>query len=251
MANNYKLPLLVGLVVAGLVAISVFVYFQIMGGMTPEEPPVPIVPPPTAPPATAEPPQIEVPHLDASDVVVRSLAETLSEHPRLAAWLAPDNLVRRFVAAVVDVANDESPRPHVGHLAPDSGFRIREREGALLIDSASFGRYDTYAAFFEALDGEKALELHRQLKPLLDEAYRDLGYPGGDFDVALAKALDRVLATPIPAGNLIVRRRVNNYRFVDPDLEALGPVEKHLIRMGPANARKVQAKLRELRAALP
>ena len=252
MANNFKLPLLVGLVVAGLVAISVFVYFQIMGGMTPDEPPAPIALPQAPPPPTVAPsPQIEVPPLDASDEVVRSLAETLTEHPRLAAWLAPDNLVRRFVAAVVDVANDESPRPHVDHLAPDGAFRIREREGALLIDSASFGRYDTYAAFFEALDEDKALELHRQLKPLFDEAYRDLGYPGGDFDVALAKALDRVLATPIPAGNLIIRRRVNSYRFVDPDLEALGPVEKHLIRMGPANARKVQAKLRDLRASLP
>ncbi len=252
MPQNVKMPLIIGLVVAGLVACSVFIYFQIMRGMTPDGSPAPIAPPAPAPAApSAPPPAIEVPPLDASDEVVRSLAETLSEHPRLAAWVAPDNLVRRFVAAVVDVANGESPRPHVGHLAPERAFGVREREGALLIDSGSFGRYDTFTTVVDSLDEETALELHRQLKPLFDEAYRDLGYPGGNFDAALAKAIDRVLQAPIPAGNLSVRRRVSTYRFADPDLEALGPVEKHLIRMGPANARRVQAKLRDLRAALP
>ncbi len=252
MPQNVKMPLIIGLVVAGLVACSVFIYFQIMRGMTPDETPVVAPTPAPAPPApVAPPPAIEVPPLDASDEVIRSLAETLSDHPRLAAFLAPDDLVRGFVAAVVDVANGESPRPHVGHLAPEGTFSVREREGALLIDSGSFGRYDTFTAVVDSLDEEKALALHRQLKPLFDQAYRDLGYPGGDFDVALATAIDRVLQAPIPAGNLSVRRRVSTYRFVDPDLEALGPVEKHLIRLGPANARRVQAKLRDLRAALP
>ncbi len=252
MTQNVKLPLIIALVIAGVLACSVFIYFQIVRGMSPGEPPEVISPPPiTTPPAPEPEPDIEVPTLDASDGVVRSLAETLSDHPRLAAWLAPDNLVRRFVAATVDVANDESPRPHIGHVEPEGAFRVREREGSLLVDSSSYGRYDTFVAVFDSLDDEQALELHRQLKPLLDEAYQDLGYPGGNFDAILVKAIDRLLVTPVPAGNVIVKRRVSNYRFADPDLEALGPVEKHLIRMGPANARKVQAKLRLLREALP
>ena len=252
MVQNVKLPLIIALVVAGVLACSAFIYFQIVRGMAPEKPSGLVEPPPVEEPAPPRPkPGIEVPPLDASDEVVRSLAETLSEHPQLTAWLAPEKLVRRFVAAVVDVANDESPRPHIGHLDPKGDFRVRERDGALLIDSGSYGRYDSFVAVFDSLDDERSLELHRQLKPLLDEAYQDLGYPGGDFDVVLGKAIDRLLATPIPAGNVIVKRRVRNYRFADPDLEALGPAEKHLIRMGPANARKVQAKLRLLRAALP
>jgi hypothetical protein len=40
------------------------------------------------------------------------------------------------------------------------------------------------------------------------------------------------------------------YAFSDPKLEALGPVEKHLLRMGPRNARLVQAKAREIEGAL-
>jgi hypothetical protein len=40
------------------------------------------------------------------------------------------------------------------------------------------------------------------------------------------------------------------YELVDPRLEALSPAQKLLLRMGPANARKVQEKLRELGSAL-
>jgi hypothetical protein len=40
------------------------------------------------------------------------------------------------------------------------------------------------------------------------------------------------------------------YAYADPALEALGPVEKHLLRMGPRNARLVQGKAKALREAL-
>ncbi len=252
MTNNVKLPLIIILVVAGVLACSVFIYFQIVSDIYPAEPPGAITSPPADRPPAPEPkPGIEIPALDASDEAVRSLARTLSEHPRLAGWLAPENLVRRFVASVVNVANEESPRPHIGHLAPQADFRVGEHEGMLMIDTASYARYDLVATVLDSLDDEQSIELYRRLEPLFDQAYRELGYPDGDFDVALAGAIDRVLATPVPAGNVMVKRRVKNYRFADPDLEALSPVEKHLIRMGPANARKIQAKLRLLRASLP
>ncbi|HLM44689.1 MAG TPA: DUF3014 domain-containing protein, partial [Myxococcaceae bacterium] len=40
------------------------------------------------------------------------------------------------------------------------------------------------------------------------------------------------------------------YAYADPRLEALGAAEKHLLRMGPENMRKVQTKLTELAGAL-
>jgi hypothetical protein len=40
------------------------------------------------------------------------------------------------------------------------------------------------------------------------------------------------------------------YEFADADMEARTPAEKHVLRLGPTNARRVQAKLRELAAAL-
>lgn len=252
MAKNDKLPLIIALAIAGILACSAFIYFQVIRDMSPAKPDVVTTapPPPTLSPPIEPEPKMEVPPLDASDEAIRSLAQALSENPKLAGWLVPENLVRRFVAAVVDVANDESPRPHIGHLEPPAAFRVNEQAGSLAIDTGSYNRYDTIATVLDSIAEERAVELYRGLKPLFDEAYQDLGYPGGDFDVALAKAIDRVLRTPIPAGRVKVKRRVSTYRFVDPDLEALGPVDKHMIRMGAANARKIQAKLRSLRPAL-
>jgi len=40
------------------------------------------------------------------------------------------------------------------------------------------------------------------------------------------------------------------YVLADPALEALGPVEKHLLRMGPRNARLVKEKAAALQRAL-
>ncbi|MEM7349884.1 MAG: DUF3014 domain-containing protein [Acidobacteriota bacterium] len=252
MARQGISPIVIVLIIVGILACSAFVYYQIVSGMAPGEPPdgktsSPQEPPPPAPPEEPEP---ELPLLDESDTLIRSLAETLSQHPRLAAWLAPDDLVRRVVASVVNVANDESPNPHLGFLEVEGGFKVEEDHGDLYLDPSSYRRYDQLIEVFTSLDSAASLRLYHRFEPLFDEAYQELGYPAGDFDNALIKAVDRVLATPIPEGKVGVKRRVTNYRFSDPQLEALGPIEKQLLRMGPANARKIKQKLRLVRSAL-
>ncbi len=253
MARQGMSPLVIGLVVLGILACSAFVYYQIVGGLsqtaTPDPVPAAASPPPPPPPRVSRT-EIEVPPLDASDDVIRSVANTLSEHPQLATWLAPDNLVRRFVAAVVNIAHEETPRPHVGFLAPPGDFRVAESHGKIIIDPKSYTRYDRIVEVFSSLDTAAGLRLYQSMKPLFDEAYTDLGYPAGDFEPDLLKAIDRLLETPIPAGEVRVKKRITNYRFSDPMLEDLSPVEKHLLRMGPANAREVKKKLQVVRSAL-
>jgi hypothetical protein len=41
-----------------------------------------------------------------------------------------------------------------------------------------------------------------------------------------------------------------NWVYEDPALEALSPLQKQLMRMGPDNAERVKEKARELRGAL-
>ena len=87
-------------------------------------------------------------------------------------------------------------------------------------------------------------------EPLLDEAYRELGYPDGRFRDALDAAMNRLASTPVPEGYVEVRRGNVLWEFRDPSLESLSSPQKHLLRMGPANARLVQSKIREIQAAL-
>jgi hypothetical protein len=76
----------------------------------------------------------------------------------------------------------------------------------------------------------------------------DLGYPNGYFNDRLVEVIDNLLAAPDVKGpvKLVVPHVL--YEYADPDLQQRSAGQKLLIRMGPANAAKVKAKLREIRA---
>lgn len=187
-----------------------------------------------------------VPELDASDVVVRELAAALSANPEFAAWLINEDLVRRFVVAVDNIAEGQTPRAHLGFMAPKSGFRTWEAEGKLHISPTSFRRYDPVTEAFVSIDTKGAIGLFRRLEPLAQEAYRELGYPQQSFEDAVRRAAGMVLETPLTDGPIELEAAVRSYRFADPGLEALDPVQKQLLRFGPRNLEKIQTKVRAL-----
>lgn len=244
------LVIVIGAVLGG----SVFLYFWLFRRapqLPPIEPPRPVAPlDPSEEPPEPERAPLDLPPLDESDEMVRSLVTQVSEHPELATWVVPDNLVRRFVAVVDNVARDESPRPHLLHLDPDRGFEVDEDAAGMRISSRSFARYDLMADILASFDTDGAMRLYRDFEPLFEEAYADLGYPEGTFEDTLRQAIDRVLETPIPEDAPEVDRRITSYRYQDPAYERLGPVEKHLLRMGPENQRKIRSKLLVIKTAL-
>lgn len=193
---------------------------------------------------------IEVPELDESDPVLRSLLARLSDHPEWARWLVPDDLVRRFVTAVVNVADGGSPASHLDFLEPSDSFRVRQAGERLVIHPASYARYDRLVDTFESLDTETAARLYGLLHPLFEQAHRELGLPDRDFDDSFARALGNLLAVDVPQAEIEVVPDRAVYEFQRPELRALTSAEKHLVRLGPSNARRVQAKIRELAAAL-
>ena len=206
----------------------------------------------TAPaPAAAPTPAAEpLPQLDASDDWVRERAAALSGQPRLAAWLTADRLVRRFVTAVVAVAEGISPASQLRFLTPDDGFRVRKSNGRWYVDPASYQRYDGVAEVFDSIDPDAAAALYRRLHPLLDQAFREIGDPRQGLDATLAAAIDELVAEPVPEGPLQVVPQGAVWEWADHDLAQWSAARKHLLRMGPDNAGKVQAQLRRLAAAL-
>jgi hypothetical protein len=207
----------------------------------PEAPPAP----PEAPAAPAPATEEALPALDASDAWVRDAARGLSARADLPRWLAADDLVRRFVAAVDNVAEGLSPREHLAFLAPSGPYRALEREGRAVPDPAGFRRYDAFAAAFASLDTEAGVALYRRARPLVEEAWRALGGAGG-FDARLRAALGLLLETPLPTGDEELERPGVVWRYRDERLEGLAPAQKHLLRLGPGNAARVRAKLAEV-----
>ena len=252
MARQALSPLIIALVIVGIIGSGIFIYYQMSkdlpspqpqngGGESPNFEP--------EPEATPEP-DLQLPELDASDAVIRSLVEQISEHPQLARWVVHDGLVRRFVAAVDSASRGESPKVHVPFVAPQAGFQAQRQGDTLVIADDSFGRYDVLTQVVLSLDTATAVRLYRQLEPLFDEAYQDLGYPGGSFDDVMQRSIDQLLQTPIPEGDVAVTKALRSYRFSDPSLEDLSPIQKHYLRLGADNMRQLNAKLRLMATTL-
>jgi len=188
--------------------------------------------------------------LDTSDEPVRELVRDCSTHPDFAQWLENKNILRRCVAIVDNISNGASPAPHLQFLVPLDRFKVIKKNGKIILDPTGYIRYQPITMVQVSLDSEKLVRVYRQLQPVIEEAYRELGYPGTKFQETLAEAIDVLLKTPIPEGEILLEEKVTTYAFADPHLEGLSAVQKHFLRMGPQNVKKIQAKLREIKAAL-
>lgn len=198
------------------------------------------------------PEPLDLPPLDESDGVVRDVVGALSRNPRWASWLATDELARRFVSAVTAVAAGGSPGEHVPFMEPEGDFQVRDAASRPVVDPASYRRYDAVTEVFVSLDTRAAVRLYQQLLPLFADARSELGFPeDDDFGVTLGRAIDNVLAVRVPPEPpALAREDSTTYLYADPGLEASTAAQKHVLRLGPDNARRVQSKLRELRDAL-
>jgi hypothetical protein len=229
----------IGLIIVGA-GIATYVMFG--GRLSPapveqaEAPPAAEIPP--APLGTAPAP-IVVPPLGESDALVRDLVKALSSHPRIAAWLTTDDLVRNFTAVVSNIAEGRSPATHLTVLRPDSAFTVVERGEDLYVDPVSFERYNGIADAVASIDPAGAAKLYSTLKPRIQEAYGEL-----------ERTIVLLLNTPVPDQWVRVEPRGIGYGYADPKLEELSDAQKQLLRLGPRNMRLVQRSLREVALAL-
>jgi hypothetical protein len=192
-------------------------------------------------------PEEELPALAESDAWVRAQAGELSANPVFTSWLRQDELVSRFVASVDNVTDGFTPRAHLPFLAPARSFEVVERpDGSFVTAPASFARYDAIGAALASVDAEAGARLYRRDAPLLEAAFRELGYGGIAFDERAAAAVRLLLETPVPNGEETLVQPAVYWRYEDETLEGLTQAQKQLLRMGPRNVERVQAKLREL-----
>lgn len=180
----------------------------------------------------------------------RSLLESLSPLDAFRRWVADADAVRRWAVVTDNLAEGVSPRRQLTAFAPAQPFSVSSEGAGLTVSPASYRRYDAFADAVAAVDVPNAVRVYRALKGPLEAAYRALGYPDRVFDQVTERALLRLERAPVRDGPVEVVKTEGLYAYADPALEALGAVEKHLLRMGPRNERLVQAKAKALREAL-
>lgn len=209
--------------------------------------------------AIAEP-DAQLPSLADSDTYVRNVLQGLLGGG-VARFLQIDGFVNRVVATV-DALPREHAAPQVWPVRPTGGRIVLEGEGRMqTLSTKNSARYTPFVRFVESIDASAAAGVYARLYPLFQKSYEELGYPGRYFNDRLVAVIDHLLATPKPEHPIAIRvvevhgsvpdeRPWVRYEFADPRLESLSAGQKLLIRMGPENAQRMQAKLRELRAAV-
>ena len=205
----------------------------------------------TEAPITAPPPPAPLPPLDAMDPLMRSLLRALSARPELARWLATDNLVQQLAAAIDKASQGKSSSREFKAIAPSGPFLISRGSGGRIIDPAGYRRYDGLVGTVTSIDASAVARVYKTIRPRLNEAYRNMGHPGGDVDRALKQALDILIATPVVRQPIaVVEGPGARWAYADPRLESLSQTQKQLLRMGPDHVDALLVWLRALRDGL-
>jgi hypothetical protein len=197
-------------------------------------------------------PAVKLPPLDQSDDFTRQMLKGLSPHGKIADWLKSKNIIRVMTAAIDNIAAGKSPRAHLGFLFQGQVFPMSEKGDKIYLDPKGYDRYDLLADAFVSLNTGRTIQAYEKAKPLFQEAYRELGYPQKDFHATLIQAIQKVLEAPTVETEILLKEEGKgvDYLYVDAALEDLNEIQKHMLRMGPKNTRKIQQKLREIALAL-
>lgn len=179
----------------------------------------------------------------------------------VATFLQADAFARRFAATVDSLAREHSPAAMWPVLPTPGRFLVEERADGPVIAAENASRYTPLVLLAGTIDVPAAVRLYRGMFPLLQQAYRELGFGDRHLNDRVVAVIDVLLATPeapeAPRVELLaVKGPVPSlqpwvrYQFVDPELEALTAGQKILVRVGPVNQRRLKSKLEELRKEL-
>lgn len=209
----------------------------------------PATKPPVQPDAAEPvPAPVVLPVLDASDAFVREhLAPELGSEGD--AWLDEPDLVLRAAAVIANGRDGNVPRRLLGFVTVPGKFAVERADDIAVIAPETHARFDAVVQTATSIPPARAAELVVLFEPLLGDALRALARGESPRRLLLA-TLDEVLRTPVTEGPIAVEQPKVFYRYADPTLEGRSPLQKQLLRMGPANVRALQAYSRELRREL-
>lgn len=204
------------------------------------------------------------PDTESAPVTATTLEGVLSEalgSDAVQRFLLTGNFAQRVVATLDNLGREHAPVA-MWPVAPTPGrFMVDEDAGTPHIAVANAARYEPFVAFASSLDAQRVVGLYRRLYPLLQQAYRELGFGDRFLNDRVVEVIDLLLATPEPAGAPEVRltevkgpypaaKPWTRYEYADPQWQSLAAGQKILLRVGADNRSRLKAKLREIRKQL-
>ena len=209
-------------------------------------------PPAPAPAAIVHPPPTDAaPRPATGNEVADALREAFGD-AGVNRFLQATDFPRRLVATIDNLGRDH---------APVAAWPVLPTPGRFTASPENAERYRPFVDFAASLDAARVVDVYRRLYPVLQQAYRDLGFGDRSLHERVIEVTDLLLATPEPAqepavamtqvkGPVQPAQPWTQYAFTDPGLQSLSAGQKILLRMGADNRHRLKAKLREIRTLL-
>lgn len=219
-----------------------------------------------------EPVENTLPLLDESDDWLKIKLPEITWRKELLKLIIDEDIIRRFVVFTDNFAQGIIAYEYSPFILPNTKFTpeidsvsfqktVEESEQAASQSSSqvqqdvwqwsenSSRRFSLYVDLLRSMDSENLVQWYGEIKPLIDEAYNELGYED-DFTNTLQDAITRVLDMELPKSSMTLIRPSVMYRFADPELEALPDADKLLLRLGRDNLLVMKSVLLELHEKL-
>ena len=202
--------------------------------------------PPTSSVSTPPP----LPKLDNSDDFIRERLLLISNKPEFAKWVKTDDLLRRTASYADGLSNGVLLSKIFPLSAPEGKFATHSSDGTIWLNAGNYERYDRTINTLISLPMDSMAKMFHFTRSLLENAFSEMGYNPRQMDGIILQAIDVILATPIVAEPIRLTRDSVVYKFADPALESLLPLQKQLLRTGPENTKRIQQQAKALREAL-
>jgi hypothetical protein len=205
-------------------------------------------------PVVAVEPEPVLPSLDESDAWIQEKLPTYTWRKELLKLVINQDMIRRFVVFTDNFSQGNLAYEHSPLIKPNTKFLANEiKNGATSDwkwDESATRRFTLYVDLLRSFDSETLVQWYFEMKPLIDQAYAELGYPDDNFTDVLHEAITKVLDMEIPKESLDLVRPSVMFRYKDAEVEALDDADKLLLRLGKENLLVIKSVLLEINERL-
>lgn len=221
---------------------------------------------------TVEPVKNPLPLLDNSDGWLKLKLPEVTWRKELLKLILDEDMIRRFVVFTDNFAQGVIAYDHSPFVPPSTKFtpnvdsvrfqNVTQKSEEMASvssktvkqsiwqwDENSSRRFSLYVDLLRSMDSETLVQWYMEIKPLIDEAYNELGYED-DFTSTFQSAITRVLDMELPNSPMEIIQPSVMYKFLDPELEALEDADKLLLRLGKDNLLVMKSFLLEIHEKL-
>ncbi|MBA6252727.1 MULTISPECIES: DUF3014 domain-containing protein [unclassified Colwellia] len=205
-------------------------------------------------PLVAIAPKPILPTLNESDVWLQEKLPSFTWRKELLKLVIDKDMIRRFVVFTDNFAQGNLAYEHSPLIKPNAKFLATEVNNGASSDwkwdESATRRFTLYVDLLRSFDSETLVQSYFEMKPLIDQAYAELGYPDDNFTEVLHDAITKVLDMEIPKESLDLVRPSVMFRYKDEKIEALDAADKLLLRLGKENLLVIKSVLLEINERL-